>query len=57
VRAAEQIALIPCDIERASTNPPTKPGKNPFGLEEAHRDLNISPAEFDEVAARARALG
>jgi hemoglobin len=22
-----------------------------LGLEEAHRDLNISPAEFDEVAA------
>lgn len=22
-----------------------------MGLEEAHRDLNISPAEFDEVAA------
>jgi hemoglobin len=30
---------------------PTKPGKTPLGLEEAHRDLNISPAEFDEVAA------
>ena len=30
---------------------PTKPGKTEFGLEEAHRDLNISPAEFDEVAA------
>ena len=26
---------------------PTKPGKTPLGLEEAHRDLNISPAEFD----------
>jgi hemoglobin len=23
----------------------------PLGLEEAHRDLRISPAEFDEVAA------
>lgn len=30
---------------------PTKPGSTPLGLEEAHRDLKISPAEFDEVAA------
>ena len=29
----------------------TKPGKTELGLEEAHRDLKISPAEFDEVAA------
>jgi len=29
----------------------TKPGGTPLGLEEAHRDLKISPAEFDEVAA------
>jgi hemoglobin len=29
----------------------TRPGKTPAGLEEAHRDLRISPAEFDEVAA------
>jgi hemoglobin len=29
----------------------TKPGTTPLGLEEAHRDLKISPAEFDEVAA------
>ena len=29
----------------------TKPGKTPLGLEEAHRDLRISPEEFDEVAA------
>jgi hemoglobin len=29
----------------------TRPGKTPLGLEEAHRDLKISPAEFDEVAA------
>jgi hemoglobin len=29
----------------------TKPGAKPLGLEEAHRDLHISPAEFDEVAA------
>jgi len=30
---------------------PTKPGKTHLGLEEAHRDLKISPREFDEVAA------
>ena len=30
---------------------PTKPGATKLGLEEAHRDLKISPAEFDEVAA------
>ena len=29
----------------------TKPGSTPLGLEEAHRRLNISPAQFDEVAA------
>jgi hemoglobin len=29
----------------------TKPGSTPLGLEEAHRELTISPAEFDEVAA------
>ena len=29
----------------------TKPGATSLGLEEAHRDLKISPAEFDEVAA------
>lgn len=29
----------------------TKPGKTQVGLEEAHRELQISPAEFDEVAA------
>jgi hemoglobin len=29
----------------------TKPGTTALGLEEAHRDLRISPAEFDEVAA------
>ncbi|HUF58378.1 MAG TPA: group 1 truncated hemoglobin [Actinomycetota bacterium] len=29
----------------------TKPGSTALGLEEAHRDLHISPAEFDEVAA------
>jgi hemoglobin len=29
----------------------TKPGRTSLGLEVAHRDLKISPAEFDEVAA------
>ncbi len=29
----------------------TRPGKTDVGLEEAHRNLKISPAEFDEVAA------
>jgi hemoglobin len=29
----------------------TRPGTTPLGLEEAHRELRISPAEFDEVAA------
>lgn len=29
----------------------TKPGTTPLGLEEAHRNLKITPAEFDEVAA------
>jgi hemoglobin len=28
----------------------TKAGKTALGLEEAHRELRISPAEFDEVA-------
>lgn len=30
---------------------PTKPGNTHLSLEEAHRDLKISPKEFDEVAA------
>jgi hemoglobin len=29
----------------------TNPGSTPLGLEEAHRELKISPTEFDEVAA------
>ena len=29
----------------------TKPGSTPLGLEEAHRNLRISPAEFNAVAA------
>lgn len=28
----------------------TKPGATPIGLEEAHRDLRITPEEFDAVA-------
>lgn len=31
----------------------TKPGTTALGLEEAHRELRISPAEFDEVAVDA----
>jgi hemoglobin len=35
----------------------TKPGGSRLGLEEAHRDLKISPDQFDEVAAElARSL-
>jgi hemoglobin len=30
---------------------PTRAGKTKLGLEEAHRELRISPDEFDEVAA------
>jgi hemoglobin len=30
---------------------PTRPGRTVLGLEEAHRDLAITPEEFDEVAA------
>src|ERR1043166_3309331 len=29
----------------------TKQGSTPLGLEEAHRELKVSPAQFDEVAA------
>src|SRR4051794_8429133 len=29
----------------------TKPGSTPLGLEAAHRELKISPAQVDEVAA------
>jgi len=36
---------------------PTKPGETEVGLEEAHRNLKISPEEFDAVAEElARAL-
>jgi hemoglobin len=30
----------------------TKPGSTPLGLEEAHRELKISPVEFDERCSR-----
>jgi hemoglobin len=35
----------------------TRPGRTVLGLEEAHRELQIRPEEFDEVAAElARSL-
>ncbi len=41
-----------CDVAGGSQQyAATKPGSTPLGLEEAHRQLKISPAEFDEVAA------
>jgi hemoglobin len=41
-----------CDVAGGPfTFAATKPGSTPLGLEEAHRDLRISPQEFDEVAA------
>ena len=41
-----------CDISGGSFQySATKPGSTPLGLESAHRELHISPAEFDEVAA------
>lgn len=41
-----------CDISGGPmTYSATKPGREVLGLEEAHRDLRISPEEFDEVAA------
>jgi hemoglobin len=32
-------------------NPIVEPGATPLGLENAHQEFRISPAEFDEVAA------
>ena len=44
--------LSVCDITGGPFKfSPTKPGSTPLGLENAHRDLKISPAEFDAVAA------
>jgi len=41
-----------CDVAGGPfTYSATRPGSTPLGLEEAHRPLRISPAEFDEVAA------
>jgi hemoglobin len=41
-----------CDISGGPQNyVATEPGRTALGLEEAHRDLKISPDEFDEVAA------
>lgn len=41
-----------CDISGGPmTYSATKPGREVLGLEEAHRQLQITPEEFDEVAA------
>jgi hemoglobin len=41
-----------CDVAGGPQNyAATQPGRTALGLEEAHRDLKISPTEFDEVAA------
>jgi len=47
-----------CDVAGGPfTFSPTLPGRMPLGLEEAHRQFQIRPDEFDEVAAElARAL-
>ena len=47
-----------CDVAGGPfTFAATAPGSTPLGLEEAHRDLQITPEEFDEVAAElARSL-
>ena len=47
-----------CDIAGGPmTYAATKPGREILGLEEAHRELRITPEEFDEVAAElARSL-
>ena len=45
-------ALWVCDVAGGPQEyAATKPGSTALGLEEAHRELKISPAEFDEVAA------
>ena len=47
-----------CDVAGGPfTFAATEPGSTPLGLEEAHRDLHITPEEFDEVATElARSL-
>ncbi len=64
----EQLARLPglkfmrtlwvCDVSGGPYDfTATKPGATDLGLENAHRELSISPAEFDEVAAElARSL-
>jgi hemoglobin len=48
-------ALWVCNVSDGSYQfTATEWGTTPLGLEEAHRDLRISPAEFDEVAAELR---
>ena len=48
-------SCAPCGSATSSGGPikyaGTEPGSTILGLEEAHRDLRISPEEFDEVAA------
>ncbi|MDP9468814.1 MAG: group 1 truncated hemoglobin [Chloroflexota bacterium] len=45
-------ALWVCDVSGGPIKfDATRPGSTHLGLEEAHRDLQISPDEFDEVAA------
>jgi hemoglobin len=44
-----------CDVAGGPfTFAATRPGATALGLEEAHRQLQITPAEFDEVAAELR---
>ena len=44
-----------CDVAGGPFNfVATEPGRTVLGLEEAHRDLAISPAQFDEVADELR---
>jgi len=47
-----------CDVAGGPfTFAATEPGRTPLGLEAAHRDLHITPDQFDEVAAElARSL-
>jgi hemoglobin len=51
-------ALWVCDVAGGPFRfSATRPGSTALGLEEAHRGLRISPAEFDEVAGElARSL-
>ena len=52
-RASSSCARYGCAPPGAGLSPtrPPRAGKTRLGLEEAHRDLRISPDEFDEVAA------